>query len=291
MGASRRRLRVTAVTHLSLTVGLIVWNYVANAGGVFGKSVGQVSRELDNVFTPASYAFAIWGPIYLGLLGLGAYEVRLAFRPTPPSGEVCENERFILQLGHWFSIAQLACGLWLVAWLSEAVLVSLLLMGTLLFSLGVCVHRTNMERWHAPSAVIAFVWWPLSLYSGWISVAFLANLSALLAAHRVAAVQQEWWALALGALIVTVHCRLVWKRNMREFSMVGAWALVAVAIRHAGDPALFSVHLGALFGALVLVSNALVHAWLNFEVPPDLAKRFPITGRFGARRRGCAASQ
>ena len=269
---TRQKLRVTAWMHLVSTVLLILWNYVSNAG-IFEKNVGEVSRELDNVFTPASYAFAIWGPIYLGLLALGIYEVRLAQRPMPGRGEIRDDERFILALGPWFVMAQVVCGLWLAAWLTGAVFLSLICMTLLLAFLLVCVFRTNMERWDAPTRVILFLWWPLSLYSGWISVAFFANVSAYLAHLGSPVVQQSWWALALGVIIVVIHASMVWLRNMREFSMVGAWALVALSVRHADNPELSTLSLAALTGAILLLVNGLAHAWLNFTVPPDLERR------------------
>jgi len=37
-----------------------------------------------------------------------------------------------------------------------------------------------MELWDAPISVIAFLWWPFVFYSGWVTVASIANVSSYL---------------------------------------------------------------------------------------------------------------
>ena len=44
----------------------------------------------------------------------------------------------------------------------------------------ILVIRLNMERWDAPFPIIAFVWWPICIYSGWIAVATIANATTVL---------------------------------------------------------------------------------------------------------------
>jgi len=265
----RRNLRITASLHLMSTVLLIAWNYVANAG-VFDKNVGEVSRELDNVFTPASFAFGIWGPIYLGLLALGFYEVGLAWRRAPEGAEVRAEERFILILGPSFVFAQTACGLWLVAWLTGAIFLSLAFMSALLVLLLVCLFRTQRERRQASSSARLFLWWPLSLYSGWISVAFLANVSAYLAHLDIALVQEPLWAVFLAGVVVLVHAGLVWLRDLRAFSMVGAWALFAIFVRHGDSPETSLLSYLALAGVMALLANAGAHAWRSWRPDAEL---------------------
>ncbi|HAJ82648.1 MAG TPA: hypothetical protein DCO64_09405, partial [Zunongwangia profunda] len=60
---------------------------------------------------------------------------------------------------------------WVIVWLYEYTGLSIFLMLLILFSLIKIILNTNMERWDAPLKIIAFSWWPICLYSGWIAVA------------------------------------------------------------------------------------------------------------------------
>ena len=59
---------------------LIYWNYWSNSGGINGKTVGELSDEYANLFTPAGYAFAIWGIIFIGLIVFSVNQLILAFK-------------------------------------------------------------------------------------------------------------------------------------------------------------------------------------------------------------------
>jgi len=55
-------------------------------------------------------------------------------------------------------------------------------------------------------------------------------------------------------------------RNMREFAMVGVWALVAIAVRHWGEiPAL---QWTALAWAIVVFIAVSIHAYQNRDTNP-----------------------
>lgn len=252
-----RSARVWAVAHSVATVLLIIWNYWANTGGIFDQSVADVSDRLMTSFTPADYAFSIWGIIYLGLLAMCGYEIKQAFFTSPNSGT---SRKWIATLGPYFLVAQIACGLWLFAWLSGAVLASLLLMILLLGMLLISIARLNLERTNPPWQTVAFVWWPLSLYSGWITVAFLANLSSYLLSINWTIVSQPGWAIALAALLTLHNLAMIFWRNMREYALVAVWALVALFVRFSDSDVYSSVGISALVAAAVLFIAATFHA-------------------------------
>ena len=258
-----------AVGHAVATILLIVWNGVSNSA--FQDSVGDVSRRYETPFTPADYAFAIWGPIYLGLLAMAGFGMRRAFASgaDASSGQKWKARgAFVDQLGVPFLAAQVVCGLWLWAWLTDAILISLLLMVSLWGLLMRCVVRLDMERWDAPWSIIAFVWWPMSLYAGWISVALLANLGAYFASLGLAFVQTPAWAIALAALLAIGNIAVVWTRNMREFSIVAVWALIAVALNQQGPGASAALRWTAWGAAGAVFASSALHGVLRFTWPP-----------------------
>lgn len=265
---SPRALRSLALIQAAATVLLVVWSGIANAG-LFPVTVGEVSDRYRSPFTPASYAFSIWGLIYVALLLMGAFGVKRAFFDGKGPAR---RSSFVAELGWPFVCAQVACGAWLGAWLSDSILLSFVLMLALWACLGACVLRLDMERWDAPWSIIALVWWPMSLYSGWISVALLGNLSALLVALGWSLVETPAWAIVLAVVLAVFSVALVWLRNMREFSAVVVWALVAVAMRHSPAGALASVFWTALVAAVLVLASSAAHGLRRFTWPPGEAR-------------------
>ncbi len=249
-----------AIVNLIVIIALIIWNYVANAMGIGGNTVGSLSAEYNNLFTPAGYAFSIWGIIFLGLLAHGIFQVRRAFAAGA-------DDDFIALIGPWLLVANLANGTWVWAWLSEYTGLSVLVMLVILISLIIIIVRLDMERWDAPLPIIAWVWWPLSLYSGWIAVATIANVAAYLAkAGWQALFSEVAWTVIMIAVATLLNLLMIYYRNMREFALVGVWALVAIAVRHWGEiPVL---QWTALAGAAVLFIAAGIHGYRNRETSP-----------------------
>ena len=252
-----------ALANLIAIIVLIVWNYVANTMGINSNTVGSLSAEYNNLFTPAGYAFSIWGLIFLGLLAHGIFQVKRVFFDK-------KDDEFVARIGPWLLIATLATGAWVWVWLKEYTGLSVLVMLLILVSLIVIIVRLNMERWDAPLPIIFWVWWPICLYSGWIAVATIANISAWLAKIGWQPLFSEvtWTVLMIGVAML-VNLLMIYFRNMREFALVGAWALVAIAARHWGD--LPVLQWTALAEALVLLIAVSIHGYRNRKTSP-LAK-------------------
>ena len=54
-------------------IATLFMNYLSNTG-LFNDNTNKTISDLyNNYFTPAGYAFSIWGFIYLGLLGFVFY--------------------------------------------------------------------------------------------------------------------------------------------------------------------------------------------------------------------------
>lgn len=252
--------KIYAIANFVIVLFVIFWNYWSNTGVINGKTVGDVSDKYANLFTPAGYAFSIWGIIFLSLLILTINQLWLAFKDG-------ENGDSILQIGPWLGIANIANALWLWFWLHEQLGISVIIMLVILFSLVQVIIRTNMERWDAPIKVIAFVWWPICLYCGWIAVATIANVSAWLANINWAPFFTEvQWTLIMINVAGIVNLLMIYFRNMREFAGVGIWALIAIAVRH--WEVIPSLQWTALLWAVVLFIAISIHAFKNRKTNP-----------------------
>ena len=252
--------KIYAVSNFLIVLAVIFWNYWSNTGIINGKTVGEVSDDYANLFTPAGYAFSIWGIIFLGLLVLTVYQLFLAFKER-------EYSDTILQIGPWLSIANLANAAWLWFWLTDQTGISVLIMLVILVALILVILRTNMERWDAPLKVIALVWWPICLYSGWIAVATIANISAWLAKMEWSAIFSEvQWTLIMISVAGILNLIMIYTRNMREFAAVGVWALIAISVRHWAEIPM--IQWTALIWALVVSIAIMAHAYKNRETNP-----------------------
>ena len=138
----------------------------------------------------------------------------------------------------------------------------------ILVSLIKVILNTNMERWDAPIAIIAFIWWPICLYSGWITVATVANISAYLSKvnWEGGPFSEITWTLIMIIIAVLINLLMIWKRNMREFSAVGIWALVAIFVRHQDTYA--AIAYTAMSGAILLTIVSLIHGYRNRHTNP-----------------------
>ncbi|WP_081210372.1 hypothetical protein [Salegentibacter sediminis] len=252
--------RLSVLNAISVILVIAV-SYISQTGIINGNTMGSLSAEYYNLFTPAGDAFAIWGLIFLGLLVFSGYQLYQAFGPK-------RDLAFLRKSGYWFFVANLANAAWVFAWLNELTALSVLLMFLILFSLIKVILHTNMERWDAPINIIAFSWWPICLYSGWITVAAIANVSAYLSkiGWHAPFFSEEIWTLLLIIIAGIINIAIIYLRNMREFAAVGVWALIAIYFRHFDEIPLISYT--ALITAVIIFSNIVYHGWMNRKTNP-----------------------
>lgn len=205
---------------------VIFWNYYSNTGNIGSTTVGELSDKYDNLFTPAGYAFAIWGIIFLGLIVLGVNQLRLAFTNNA-------TDESIERIGPWLALANIGNGAWLWFWLNEQTGISVLIMFTILFSLTQTTLRLGIGSRKVTTAELVTTWWPVGIYLGWISVATIANISAYLAKIEWSFLFTELqWTIIMISIAGILNLFMILKKNMASFGVVGIWAIAAIAMRH-----------------------------------------------------------
>jgi len=234
----------------------IVINYLSNTGVFNGNTMKDISDKYHNYFTPAGYAFAIWGLIYIGLIAFVIYTGRGLFKKTGDDWPV-------LEIGWWFVISCVANSFWVITWLYDYIGLSVVLMIVLLLSLVKIILNTRMELDDLPLKKIAFVWWPFCLYSGWISVALIADVAAYLTKIKWDGfgISQIGWTIIMIIIAGLINLIMTWNRNMREFALVGVWALVAIGVENwkTGTMIVYT----ALIVAAILFISLSIHGYKN----------------------------
>ncbi|MCF4100339.1 tryptophan-rich sensory protein [Gillisia sp. M10.2A] len=255
--------RNLALVNMFSVLLIIIVSYYAQIIGINDNTIGGLSKEYRNLFTPASYAFAIWGIIYLALIIYVVFQIDRAFFK-----DNTVDTSFILQTGPWFFLTNIANAAWVVAWLYEYTLLSVVLMFFMLVCLIKIILNTNMERWDASFKIIAFTWWPICIYAGWISVATVTNVAAYLVkiGWKGDFLSEETWTVLMIVVVVIINSLIIYKRNMREFAAVAVWGLFAIYIRHMNNsPAISYVALG---GAGLIFSYIAYHGFVNRKSNP-----------------------
>lgn len=228
----------------------IAVNYLSNTGLLNGNTMKSISEKYFNLFTPAGYAFSIWGVIYLGLIGFVFYTTRSLFKKE------IENNSVVIKIGWWFVVSCLANSLWVIAWLYEYTGISVLLMVVLLFSLLKIIVNTRMELDEHPFKKYLFIFWPFAIYSGWVSVALIANIAAWLTKSNWNGwgISEVSWTVIMIGVAGLINIMMIRLRNLREYAIVGIWALLAIAVsnnNHNGNTTIIYASIG--MSALVLV--------------------------------------
>ena len=249
------------IANIIAFVVMVFVNYLSNTGAINNTTIGNVSDSLNTLFTPAGYAFSIWGIIYLFLLGFIIYQSRSLFKKV-------RDDEFILKIGWYFVLSCVANVLWITFWLYGYVNFSVLCIFVLLYSLLKIILNNKMELWDAPISIIVFLWWPFVIYSGWITVASIVNVSAYLMdiGWDGFGISETTWAIIMIIIAGIINLLVIWKRNMREFGLVGIWALAAIAV--ANWEINQTVAYAAIFTAAILFGNVSIHGFKNRETSP-----------------------
>ena len=252
----QKRLSVANIFALIVT---IVLNYLSNTGIFNGNTMSTVSAAYQNLFTPAGYAFSIWGLIYLGLAAFVIYHAVVSFKSS-------QENNVVLKVGWWFVISCIANCAWIFAWLYDYTGLSVIIMIMLLFSLVMIILKTRMELDDLPMKQIAFVWWPFSLYAGWITVALIANIAAWLTKINWDGfgISSITWTIIMIIIAGIIYLLMTWQRNMREYALVGVWGLLAIAVANwTTEP---SIAQSSIIISVILFVSSTVHAIRNRSI-------------------------
>lgn len=247
----RSNVNLNTIT-LILTIVVNIW---ASTTGIYGNTVGDISVKYETLMTPAGYAFSIWGLIYMGLIafiGYQWYEWKKVWMVKSDAGP-------------WLILANLANVFWLYAWLNEYLLLSVFIMFLLLFFLMKLALRLNMECWDAPFRIIVFLWWPITIYIGWIVLASVANVAVYLVSIGWNSAPETMAIIMIG-VVTLIYIFLTYKRNMRETCLVGIWGFIAIGVKQ--GEAYPGIFYAVTVACLVLFVVAFVHGYKNRETSP-----------------------
>ena len=228
------------------TVATITVNGLANALPINGKGTGEISDSFEVFFVPAGYVFAIWGLIYLFLLGYTIYQALPAQRENPA----------LQKIGYLYILSAVANIAWIFLWHYEIFPLTLVFMLVILGCLIAIYLQLGIGQTQVPTAEKWLVHVTFSIYLGWITVATIANVTSLLDYLNWGGwgISPEVWTLLMLAAAVIISGLMSFTRGDVAYSLVLIWAFVGIAVKHQG---VTTVAAGA-WVATVLVAVLLV---------------------------------
>ena len=206
---------------------MVTVNALASILPINGVGTGEVSAQYDTLFTPAAYAFAIWGAIYLLLA------VYVVFQFLPDQADGAEARRDTQRkVGVWFILSSLVNAGWIFAWHYRQLPLSLALMALLLACLvriGWLLrtpHRSPRETWTLRV--------PFGLYFGWITVATIANVSVLLVSlgWDGFGIAPVYWTVAVMLVGLAIAGVTMYRIRNLAYGLAVTWAYAWILVRH-----------------------------------------------------------
>jgi hypothetical protein len=218
-----------AVLNIIGFLAMVVVNVSANALPLGGKTTGQLSDQYPNLFVPSGLTFLIWAVIYILLAIYVTYGLVQAIKV--PSAAV----PFMRSIGFLFVITCIANAAWIFSWHYEVLPLSLFLMLVLLVTLAAIYLRLNVGRALARPAEKYLVHLPISVYFGWITVATIANATALLIAYKWDrfGVSEQVWAIIMIAIGTGLALLMLFHRKDLFYALVVDWAVLGILIKRA----------------------------------------------------------
>lgn len=226
----------------------LIVNFLATNLPLNDLTTGQISDMFDIYFVPAGYVFAIWGLIYLGLLGFVIYQALPVNR---------DNQR-LAKIDGWFSLSNIANALWLVSFHYLQFGLALALMLVLLLSLIMIFLRLDIGKEKVSGASLWLVNVPFSIYLGWITVATIANATQLLfiMGWNGFGIAPAIWLVIMLATAVAISGLMSFTRRNIAHALVLIWAFVGIAVKFPENPTVSFSAWGAaaLVGFLLAVA-------------------------------------
>ena len=237
---------IIKITTAAAFLVMIAINALANILPINGITTGAVSDSYPNLFAPAGLTFTIWGLIYVLLLIFVLDQTGLFRRLNE------QQQQLLRRISPYFIISSLANTLWIICWHYGFISLSLLPMLAILLSLLTIMTRFDPSPMTIKDELLIRL--PFSVYTGWITVAMIANITTALVSQNWTGwgISEEIWtivALAAGLLIGTIT---ILKRQDIAYGLVLVWAYIGIAIKRYDAAPRHSLIILAVFIAIAI---------------------------------------
>ncbi|MFW9781244.1 MAG: hypothetical protein ACFFFB_03065 [Candidatus Heimdallarchaeota archaeon] len=212
-------------------IAAVIINYLAISLPLGYGTTQELSDAIPNLFVPAGLTFSIWGVIYI-LLGLfSIYQIRDIFK----SDKI--EMPYVEKVSVFFIISNLANLTWILLWHYQLVPLSLVAMLIILIMLLLIYLRLKIGKAEVSKIEKWAVHVPFSVYLGWITVATIANVTAVLVILGIPngvtfpSVLAEILTIVVIVVAVLITFLMLFLRKDVAYSLVVLWALLGIFLK------------------------------------------------------------
>ena len=211
----------------TFVVAMILNGLAGGSKVLGGVDTAAVSDSFPNLFAPSGVTFAIWGVIYLLLLGFIAYVFGIG-RPKKSA----LGTKTLTEVTKLLTINIALNAVWILAWQYKVIWLSLLLMVGILVTLILLVNKLRKVELPAKEYVLAKL--PFSVYFGWISVATVANVVAWLVSigWKGGSITEGTWMVAVLLVAAAIGIVTTLRNKDAAYLMVFVWAFAGILLKH-----------------------------------------------------------
>jgi len=212
-------------------LAVVIVNALAVILPINNRTTQELSDKYPNLFVPAGITFSIWGIIYILLLVFIIYQFIVAFKKSSLEKDIFEK------IGILFFISCILNVGWILAWHYEIVWLSLIIMVLLLISLISIYVKLGTGKPGIKNSEKIMVNIPFGIYLGWITIATIANITALLVKinWNKFGISDQLWTVIIIAAGVIIALAVVFSRNDIFYCLVVIWALVGILLKRMAD--------------------------------------------------------
>lgn len=232
------------------TIFTIAFNGISQALPIGNQTSADVSNRNMTFFTPANYAFSIWGVIYLLLLVYAVYQALPAQRTNPNARKIAWP--FILS-------CVLNC-VWITLFQYNQFVLSVIVIVAFLLSLMYIYVTLNIGHAQVSNGERWALHVPFSVYLGWLSVATIANISVLGVANNwgdLFGIAQPTWAAIMLVVATLVGIILAVTRRDVAYVLVFVWAFTAIVSKQAATPIVANTAVAMVIVLLVVLVGSI----------------------------------
>jgi len=238
-------------------IAVLIVNSLANIIPLGGMNTGQISDLYPNLFVPAGLTFSIWGLIYILLALYVVYNFIYKVQ------EKDSRENFMDKIGYLFFFSSLGNICWVLSWHYRKMLLSLISMLIILITLIYIYQVLVIGKSHISKKERFFVHLPFSVYLGWITVATIANMTALLVNMKWNGwgLSESFWTVAVIIVAILIGLLILLKRKDIAFVAVIDWALLGILIKRRSLEGADSsqIVVSAVVFGLILLSSGIIY--------------------------------
>lgn len=235
---------------------MITMNALANGLPLNGNTTGEISAMYPNLFVPAGFTFSIWAVIYLLLLGYVIYSSSVLWKRNDADALM----PVVKTIAPYFILTCALNGVWIIIWHLLLIELSLGFMLWLLATLILIYKKLQPYRSQLKGVNSLLLYVPFIVYLGWISVATIANTTALLVHYNWDGfgIDEVMW----SCIMITIAAMLgaffsIFRRDF-FYTLVVAWALYGISVSQKSYNEIVTIAYGGIGLCLMMIVIGLI---------------------------------